>query len=43
LSGYVTTKSGEPLVFSMLMNNHLCRSSEADGAIDAIIVALADL
>ena len=43
LSGYVTTKSGEPLVFSILMNNHLCRSSEADAAIDSIIVALANL
>ena len=41
LSGYVTTKSGEPLVFSILMNNHLCRSSEADTAIDTIIVFLA--
>ena len=43
LSGYVTTKSGEPLVFSILMNNHLCQSSEADAAIDDIVVALANL
>lgn len=43
LSGYVTTKSGEPLVFSILMNNHICKSSEADAAIDSIVVTLANL
>ena len=43
LSGYVTTESGEPLVFSILMNNHLCPRSEADAAIDTIVIALANI
>ena len=43
LSGYVTTESGEPLVFSILMNNHLCPRNEADTAIDTIVIALANI
>ena len=43
LSGYVTTKSGEPLVFSIMLNNHLCKSSDADALIDKIVTALAEL
>jgi len=43
LSGYVTTKGGEPLVFSMLMNNHLCRNSEATAVQDKICAFLAGL
>lgn len=43
LSGFVTTKAGEPLVFSILMNNHLCPSSEASAVQDRIVVALANL
>ena len=43
LSGFVTTKSGEPLVFSILMNNHLCSSKEANAVQDKIVTALAKL
>lgn len=43
VSGYVTTKSGEPIAFSILMNNHLCRNKEAIAVQDKIIGALADL
>lgn len=43
LSGFVTTKAGEPLVFSIMMNNHLCRNTEAKAVQDKIIAALANL
>ena len=43
LSGFVTTKSGEPLVFSILMNNHLCPSGEATAVQDKILGVLANL
>jgi len=43
LSGYVNTKSGEPLAFSILFNNHLCRKSEATMLEDKICALLADL
>jgi len=43
LSGYVTTKSGEPLAFSILLNNHLCRKADATALEDSICVLLADL
>lgn len=43
LSGYLTTKSGEPLVFSILMNNHLCANSQATAVQNAICALLADL
>ena len=43
VSGYVTTKAGEPLVFSIVMNNHLCRNKEATAVQDSILVALAEL
>lgn len=43
LSGYVNTKSGEPLAFSILFNNHLCRKSEATALEDKICALLADL
>jgi D-alanyl-D-alanine carboxypeptidase/D-alanyl-D-alanine-endopeptidase (penicillin-binding protein 4) len=43
LSGYVNTKSGEPLVFSIMMNHHLCGNSQATLLQDKICVLLADL
>jgi len=43
LSGYLTTKGGEPLVFSILMNNHLCRNSEATAIQNKICEFLASL
>lgn len=41
LSGYVTTKSGDPLAFSIMMNGHLCPNSDATRVQDAICEALA--
>ena len=43
LSGYVNTRSGERLVFSILMNNHLCRNDEARAVQDRICALLASL
>jgi D-alanyl-D-alanine carboxypeptidase/D-alanyl-D-alanine-endopeptidase (penicillin-binding protein 4) len=43
LSGYVTTKSGEPLVFSILMNHHLCSNGPALAVQNKICEALANL
>lgn len=43
ISGYVTTKSGETLAFSILMNNHLCKNTEAKTIQDKILEALANL
>jgi len=41
LSGYVTTASGEPLAFSIMLNNHLCPAAEAKAVQDRICEALA--
>lgn len=43
LSGYVDTRSGERLVFAMLMNNHLCQNVEARAVQDRICALLAGL
>jgi len=43
LSGFVNTKSGEPIVFSIMMNHHLCPSSVAMGVQDKICEALAEM
>lgn len=43
LSGYVTTKAGEPLAFSILMNHHLCSSAEVNVIQDKIVTALAEM
>ena len=42
LSGYVTTKDGEPLAFSILMNNHLGPARDATQAQDTIAILLAN-
>ena len=42
LSGYVTSADGEPLVFSMIVNNFNVPQSEADAIIDRAVVRLAD-
>jgi D-alanyl-D-alanine carboxypeptidase/D-alanyl-D-alanine-endopeptidase (penicillin-binding protein 4) len=41
LSGYVTTKAGERLVFSLMLNNYDGDGARAD--LDAIVVMLAEL
>jgi D-alanyl-D-alanine carboxypeptidase/D-alanyl-D-alanine-endopeptidase (penicillin-binding protein 4) len=43
LSGYVLTRAGEPLAFSILMNSVLRGSSAARAAQDALVVALMDV
>ena len=43
LSGYVNTKSGEPLAFSILMNHHKCPNSSATAIQNKICALLADL
>jgi serine-type D-Ala-D-Ala carboxypeptidase/endopeptidase (penicillin-binding protein 4) len=42
LSGYVTTKAGEPLLFVMLMNNHKARNAVAMGVQNKIVEMLAE-
>jgi D-alanyl-D-alanine carboxypeptidase len=39
----VTTKASEPLVFSILMNHHLCSSAEVNAVQDKIVTALAEM
>lgn len=41
LAGYVTPRSGEPLVFSMVVNHHTSGGREALAAIDAVCTVLA--
>jgi D-alanyl-D-alanine carboxypeptidase len=43
LSGYVTTASGEPLVFSIIANNFDTSPDTINKATDAIVVRLAAL
>lgn len=41
--GYVKTKAGKDLTFSVLFNNYNCTPSEMKGKIETFLVALADL
>jgi D-alanyl-D-alanine carboxypeptidase/D-alanyl-D-alanine-endopeptidase (penicillin-binding protein 4) len=41
LSGYVTTASGEPLVFSFLVNGHLCTTSDTNLITDSVLQLIA--
>jgi D-alanyl-D-alanine carboxypeptidase/D-alanyl-D-alanine-endopeptidase (penicillin-binding protein 4) len=43
LSGYLRTRSGDMLVFSLMANNFACSSGEVSFAQDKILEALADL
>jgi len=42
LSGYVTSADGEPLVFSMIVNNFNAPATQANAIIDRAVVRLAD-
>jgi D-alanyl-D-alanine carboxypeptidase/D-alanyl-D-alanine-endopeptidase (penicillin-binding protein 4) len=43
ISGYVTTRDGRPLIFSLIINAYPTSSQEIEGVMDRIIVALAEL
>ncbi len=43
LSGYLDTGAGEPLVFSILVNNFVVPSSEVDAVVDRALLKLIDL
>ena len=42
LSGYVTTLDGEPLAFSILVNNYRVPSSEIDAVMDRALERLVE-
>lgn len=41
-SGYVTSKSGREIAFSMVVNNFSCKSSEARAKLEQLMIALAE-
>lgn len=43
ISGFATTKSGEPVVFSLIFNNHLCKNAQAHTVQDEILTAVVNL
>lgn len=42
ISGYTALKSGEPIAFCIMMNNHLCTNKEAQAIQDQMITAITD-
>jgi D-alanyl-D-alanine carboxypeptidase/D-alanyl-D-alanine-endopeptidase (penicillin-binding protein 4) len=42
LSGFVTSADGEPLVFSMIVNNFNVPQADADAIIDRAVIRLAE-
>lgn len=42
LSGYVTTKNGEELVFSFIVNGHLLSSKDTEDVTDSVLEILAE-
>ncbi len=42
-SGYVTSRSGREIIFSMMVNNFSCKSREARAKLEKLMVALAEL
>ncbi|MHB1456896.1 MAG: D-alanyl-D-alanine carboxypeptidase/D-alanyl-D-alanine endopeptidase [Armatimonadota bacterium] len=42
ISGYAALKSGEPIAFCIMMNNHLCTNKEAQAIQDQMITAITD-
>jgi serine-type D-Ala-D-Ala carboxypeptidase/endopeptidase (penicillin-binding protein 4) len=43
LSGYLETKAGEPLVFSVIVNNFVVPTSEVDAVVDRALLKLIEL
>ncbi len=43
LSGYLETRAGEPLVFSIIVNNFVVTQSEVDGIVDRALLKLIEL
>ena len=41
-SGYVTSKSGRDIAFSMIVNNFSCKSSEAKAKLEELMIALSE-
>ncbi len=41
LSGYLTNQAGERLAFSILLNNHVLSSAEADGVVESALARVA--
>ncbi len=42
-SGYVTSRSGREIIFSMMVNNFSCKSKEAKARLEKLMIALAEL
>lgn len=42
-SGYVTSKSGREIIFSMIVNNFSCKSKKAKAELEKLMIALAEM